>query len=226
MITKDYNEVLDNCGFRTKADMDNIKIYIKKHNWRDILTYRHKQFVENYINNDFDLIKTGKFMGYNCGELLAIFLRIESQFELFEKYNPKTEIKEKVAEKIKPEEVIKVHNPIGRTKKVTIPEKIEVIYKKPNEIKEFKANPQTGKSYKDEVILKGLERANKIKNLQDLIPAPMYKTIMELFEGLTMKEIAQKRKGNLAYLISTLVGLEKGRSKTEMGLNRLLDLYE
>jgi predicted DNA-binding protein YlxM (UPF0122 family) len=225
MITKDYNEVLDNCGFRTKADMDNIIMYIKKHNWRDILTYRHKQFVEAYINNEFDLLKTARSTGYSCGELLAIFLRIESQFELFEKYNPKSELKEKIRKRIKPR-TIKTHKSMNKTETAIISKKSIIIYKQQHEIKPFKANPQTGKVEKDRIILKGLEKANKIKNLQDILPASIYRTVMELFQGLTMKEIALQRKGNLPYLISTLVGLEKGRNKNELGLNKLIDLYK
>lgn len=213
-MTTDYNKILDNCGTRLEANMIKVKEYILKYrrSLKSILVSRHIPFVESFIENQFDIIKMSRNTEYSAGELRAIFLRIESQFELYIEdvkngviEQPKSKVKNKVKSKNLQSAII--------NKEII---KVETLF----------INPNTGRKEWDEIILAGLEKANKITNLKEILPPSIYRTVTELNEGLTMQEITRKRKGNLKYLISTIIGRETGRNKNEIGLIKLLDTYK
>jgi hypothetical protein len=213
-MTTDYNKILDNCGTRLEANMIKVKEYILKYrkSLKSILVSRHVPFVESFIENQFDIIKMSRNTEYSTGELRAIFLRIESQFELYIE-----DVKNGVIEQPKSKVINKVQS---KKPQPAIPNK-EII-----KVETLFINPNTGRKEWDEIILAGLEKANKIKNLKEVLPPSIYRTVTELNEGLTMQEIARKRKGNLKYLISTIIGRETGRNKNEIGLIKLLETYK
>lgn len=84
-----YDEILNNCGVRTIFDSYGFEKLLKKYifNWKNIIIKRHHQFVESYIKNKGNMSKVSKDIGYPMTDLRAIFLRIQSQFELYDEDN-------------------------------------------------------------------------------------------------------------------------------------------
>jgi hypothetical protein len=218
-MTTDYNKILDNCGTRLEANMIKVKEYILKYrrSLKSILVSRHIPFVESFIENQFDIIKMSRNTEYSASELRAIFLRIESQFELYIE-----DVKNGIIEQPKS----KVINKVQSNKLQSNKSQPAIINKEIIKVETLFINPNTGRKEWDEIILAGLEKANKITNLKEILPPSIYRTVTELNEGLTMQEITRKRKGNLKYLISTIIGRETGRNKNEIGLIKLLDTYK
>lgn len=81
-----YEEILTNCGARTTFDAYGFDKLLKQYmfNWKDIILKRHHPFVEYYIKHKGNMSKVSKSVGYSIIDLRAIFLRIQSQFELYE----------------------------------------------------------------------------------------------------------------------------------------------
>ena len=81
-----YEEILTNCGARTTFDSYGFDRLLKQYmfNWKNIILKRHHPFVEFYIKHKGNMSKVSKSVGYPIVDLRAIFLRIQSQFELYE----------------------------------------------------------------------------------------------------------------------------------------------
>ena len=80
-----YNDIMNNCNTRKQANMEKINEYIERYsNWDKIILDRHVKFIKQYLINDKSVNGTAKSMEMSVKDLLSIFLRIESQFELYE----------------------------------------------------------------------------------------------------------------------------------------------
>ena len=81
-----YEAILTNCGARTTFDTYGFDRLLRRYifDWKDIILKRHHPFVEYYIKHKGNMSKVSKSVGYSIVDLRAIFLRIQSQFELYE----------------------------------------------------------------------------------------------------------------------------------------------
>ena len=93
-----YIDVLNNCETRIYANMKKVNEYINKYknNYEDIIIKRHQEYVKEYIESGYDLFILAKNIKVSSNNLLSIFLRIESQFDLYERYEAKEKLKEKI----------------------------------------------------------------------------------------------------------------------------------
>lgn len=84
-----YDEILNNCGARTTFDSYGFEQLLKRYmfNWKNIILQRHYPFVELYIKHKGNMSKISKDIGYPIIDLRAIFLRIQSQFEIYDEDN-------------------------------------------------------------------------------------------------------------------------------------------
>lgn len=84
-----YDEILNNCGTRKSFDTYGFNLLFKKYifNWKQIILKRHHFFLESYINNKGNFLKMSKETGYSETDLKSIFLRIQSQFEIYDENN-------------------------------------------------------------------------------------------------------------------------------------------
>lgn len=212
MITAGYNKIIDNCGERKEANVNKLKGYILKHDWKNIILKRHHKFIKAYLSNDFELLKTSKETEYSQRDLLSIFLRIESQFELYEKENNKFE------DLITNKDDIKKCAPgtklEGRRFKI-----------KPNlpTINKIVINPNSGNESKDKILIDILSTIKDKTKLKDILDESSYQSVMYLYDGLSIDEIAIKKKKNKQYVLTNLIGAKNPRSKCEMGIKRFID---
>lgn len=90
-LTK-YDVILNNCGARTVFEAKVFDKLLKKYifNWKKIILKRHHEFIESYLNHKGNLKEVGKELKYPVTDLRAIFLRIQSQFELYDEDNTLT----------------------------------------------------------------------------------------------------------------------------------------
>lgn len=108
-----YIDVLNNCETRIYADMKKVNEYINKYknNYEDIIIKRHQKYIKEYIKSGYDLFTLAKNIKVSSGNLLSIFLRIESQFDLYERYEAKEKLKEKIRIQKNRKNVFKRFNP-------------------------------------------------------------------------------------------------------------------
>ena len=128
-----YLDVLNNCEFRVYANMHIVNEYINKYknNYKNIIIERHCKYIEKYIKCGCNLIKMVRETGISSANLLSIFLRIESQFDLYEKYLKAKKRKEKLKLIRSRKEVFKKFNPgLSEVKNKKIIDILKITYGK------------------------------------------------------------------------------------------------
>lgn len=239
-----YDRILENCIKRTSGDLKNIKKYIEKYEWKNIIIERHQNFINEYIKKDYNLTSLSLELKLSSADLLSIFLRIESQFELYEELGPDiifkdlavsyeklaehpliksrvNEINDKKKVKNKTRKQIKSASPIKRIKPIEQIKPAEPI-KVVEPIKEI-IKPNTGNTQRDSKLTELLIRARNMDNLEEVIGSTRYIYVKDLLKGKSIAQIAASRKKNSKYLLSSLLGVKNPRSNCEMGLERLMD---
>jgi hypothetical protein len=227
-----YDEILDNCGRRFEADFERIDEYINKFEWGKFILPRHKKLIESYIKSNNDIDVMSKSIGITRSDIRAIFLRIESQFEIYKNNNDVIFIEYLINENVEP---IKTKKMVNRSmiatkshvdnlnKSLPLIEDI-TLTKKEKIIK--KINPRSKNTEKDKIIKKALLSILELNDYTKVFTPTMLCYIDDLFEGLSIDEISNKRKRNKQYILYTLVGKTRPRVQCEKGLTLILEEYK
>lgn len=214
-----YDTILDNCINRKHANLNKVKEYIGKYDWESIILPRHIPFIQNYIENKYILDDAVRNSVYSHNDMLSIFLRIESQFELYEKH---------ISEFEKFNELI-IHRDELKNCDINESKKVKRTYKKREKKKDkIKVNPNMGTKEKDEKIkyALGLIQGYPKSKIDTILGKKLATYVDDLFNGKTISEIAINRKMSEKYLSNTLLGVKTPRRKSEMGLQKLIEEYD
>lgn len=223
MVT--YNDILDNCWYRKIADMDKINIYLDKYPWKDFIIKRHQRIIRLYIDNNYDLKEVGEKMGFAVDKMKALFLRIQSQFEIYEM--------NKEAHFVDCQKDIddfdKLINAINSNKEEDIKET------NTKKLLEYKTHPQKSlNNYLQGLNTERNEKLEKIKkeirkeglgNLKEALGKTIFKVSKDLLNELTIEEIAKKQKLSIKYLKSIIFGMKSGKVRSRKGIIRLIEEY-
>lgn len=273
-LTK-YNVILDNCGTRTVFEVVKFNKLLRKYtfNWKKIILKRHHPFIEAYIECNGNMSTIGQRLKYSTADLRAIFLRIQSQFELYDEDNSLTFMdmivsvyglpiisgdlnfaeyiqdkkeqtkltKEYVLEKFVGEEMdfnadsadsINSINSVDSVEESNIEDVEEIV--QVSKYASLKDVVKTLKEYIDknptakrhDKLIKYANEFNKLEDISiisELINKKAYKGLLGLMDGKTLNEIACDIGSSTDYLTYTILGYGKPRTKSEMGILRVLD---
>lgn len=223
MLIVDYDTILNQITRkgRLEADIDVVNYYINKYNWREVLVPRHQRIINLYIDNEYDISKTAKILNFSVTGLKSLFARIEAQFDLYEKN--KDSVFVDVHEKV--EEVIERH-----AKRIKIKEENRLHFEnKENLEKEILKETKPKTSRLQKMIDQRNEKMEEVRaflrnvnNLNKYLEKDYHALAMDVLEGLTLEEIAEKRRLSIQYLRGKIIGLPSGKRKRDKGLVKLI----
>ncbi len=195
-----YLDVLTNCKYRSSADMNKVQQYVLKYNkeYKDIIIKRHQDYVTAYIKSGYSLQKLSKAVEIPATTLLSIFLRIESQFNLYEAYEVKmikdSKIRRIREEKIKQQQMLATYS---------------------------KFNPGLSEERNKKVI--DVLKKTYDKKLDDVLSVTAINLLNKLYAGKTVKKAAKELCKSDKYLATLIIGTNKPRSNNEKGILRILE---
>ena len=189
-----YRKVLDNCMSRTQGDLNKIKDYIKKYNnWNEFIVDRHLKYIKDFKNCNYDIRELSKITGIAVTHLLSIFLRIESQFEIYEYKQKDIEHRKKLKEKLLIQQLYSRINPnCGNVKKdeeirrqiIAIKDKINLL---PDYLSKTVNYLIQGKSIDDIVSITGKNKRYLISSIIGT-SKPRYPSEMGILKLIQSKE--------------------------------------
>lgn len=238
----EYDEILSNCGARTVYDNCLFKSQIELHdNWRDIILKRHHRFIYAYINSNYNIKKTKSIINYPIKDLEAIFLRIQSQFEIYESDN--TVVFKDMCLNIYNQSVLS-NNIFKKKEEVEmfegldieddIPEDIKILSNIIEEIEKYNnsigADKKINRQERISEIVRILAKIDDVGRYEKIFPKTVYDCINLLIDSIGVKLIdidliAKKMKKNTNYVFQIILGKKNPRCISEKGILLTLKDY-
>ena len=235
-----YEEILTNCGERINVELSALNEYLLKfENWKEIILTRHHQFIDLYIKGKYNLKFVKEETGFSVADLQSLFLRIQSQFEIYDEskedivfkdmyvdiYNLPVlttnfkNVKKQEKEIEKTEEVFEQVEPQVDPNMLLlkITEKyqnfINSFEKQPTRMEKLQKLVELFKNYPDMELLKSIFVPN------------IYNSLCLLLAGKSLEETAEQLNLSSQYLLQLLSGAKKPRNSNEKGIIRIVNSY-
>lgn len=223
-----YDSIIENCKRRTGANFNKINEYITEYDWKTFILKRHQTFIKKYIDTNYDIKKTSNFFNYSIKDLSSIFLRIESQFEIYSKSTSMLKFSDLIfnVDQLMRHPLTDNSYDVKKIEKSTRENKTNKILPAKKKLQKIEINPKLNIPEKNDKLILILEEMKNLPNLVEIIGPTINLYVEELLNGRSIAEIAKNKKRNEKYLISMLVGRKNPRSHNEMGLERLLKKFK
>ncbi len=227
-----YEEILTNCGARTNVELNILNEYLLKfENWKEIILSRHHRFINLYIEGEQDLNFVKEETGFTIADLKSLFLRIQSQFEIYDDSSEDIVFKDMYVDiynlpvlttnfksiKKQEKEIVEVNDvdPIDLLLEITIKynDFIKSYEKPPTRFEKLNKIVELFKDYPDTELLKSIFVPN------------IYNSLFLLMAGKSLEETSEQLNLSAQYLLQILSGAKKPRSFNEKGIMRIMDDY-
>lgn len=189
--------------------------------YENVLVKRHHKFVESYFYYNRNIEMVAKAYGFSKGDMLRIFWRIQRRLLL--------EFIERAGKGlIKVKETPKNFDAFLLWQLEQFRDDAYEVYTyiKGMIIDQIKFNIDGVSETRKEQIENILKELSKYNNLEEILPKHVYGMAKDLLSGMSLTEVVKKHNKSLDYVVTSIVGRKKWRSKSERGWLGYIEDYQ
>lgn len=204
------------------ADMEMVNFLLDIiEDYENVLFKRHHKFVESYFYYNRNIQMVAKAYSFSEKDMLRIFWRIQRRLLL--------EFIERAGKGlIKVKETPKNFDAFLLWQLEQFRDDAYAVYTyiKDMIIDQIKFNIDGVSKTRKEQIENILKELSKYNNLEEILPKYVYVMAKDLLSGMSLTEVVKKHNKNLDYIVKSIVGRKKWRSKSERGWLGYIEDYQ